>query len=151
MTKKEPKSGKDFLRLARSSDEVKEIGGLQFIEATATLTYSEGKSISVKAQAGISLNRKGMDIAQSFGASSSYARKYALNGLFAIDDTKDSDSHDNRNTNNNLTIINQLLKQTNTDMLNFLKYFSVNNLSELSVEMQNKAIQMLQAKINKKG
>ena len=46
----------------------------------------------VTAQAGIDPNRKGMDIAQCFGASSSYARKYALNGMFLIDDTKDPDA-----------------------------------------------------------
>jgi hypothetical protein len=43
--------------------------------------------VSVQAQAGIDPNRKGMDIAQSFGSSSSYARKYALNGIFLIDDS----------------------------------------------------------------
>ena len=54
---------------------------------------SDGKdSVHTKAQAGIDPNRKGMDIAQSFGSSSSYARKYCLNGLFLIDDTKDADS-----------------------------------------------------------
>tara|TARA_R110002020_G_scaffold193305_1_gene393526 strand:- start:610 stop:939 length:330 start_codon:yes stop_codon:yes gene_type:complete len=52
---------------------------------------------AVKAQAGIDPNRKGMDIAQSFGSSSSYARKYALNGLFLIDDTKDADSTNTHN------------------------------------------------------
>jgi len=76
------------------SDEIKEVCGLVFIEATATLT--DGKdSVSVTAQAGIDTNRKGMDIAQSFGSSSSYARKYALNGLFLIDDTQDADAVDN--------------------------------------------------------
>ncbi|ANS03061.1 hypothetical protein [uncultured Mediterranean phage uvDeep1-CGR2-KM23-C896] len=60
---------------------------------TATATISDGTdSISVSAQAGIDPNKKGMDVAQSFGASSSYARKYALNGLFLIDDTKDADA-----------------------------------------------------------
>lgn len=59
----------------------------------ATATISDGTdSISVSAQAGIDPNKKGMDVAQSFGASSSYARKYALNGLFLIDDTKDADA-----------------------------------------------------------
>ena len=48
--------------------------------------------ITVSAQAGVDPNRKGMDIAQSFGSSSSYARKYALNGMFLIDDTKDADA-----------------------------------------------------------
>ena len=48
--------------------------------------------LSVSAQAGIDPSKKGMDVAQSYGASSSYARKYALNGLFLIDDTKDADA-----------------------------------------------------------
>jgi hypothetical protein len=67
-------------------DDVKEVAGIVFIESTAHLK-SENGSASVKAQAGIDPNRKGMDIAQCFGASSSYARKYALNGLFLIDDS----------------------------------------------------------------
>jgi len=72
-------------------DETKEAASIPYIEATATL--SDGKdSIARKAQAGINPNKKGMDIAQSFGASSSYARKYALNGLFLIDDKKDADA-----------------------------------------------------------
>jgi hypothetical protein len=73
------------------TDEVKEVGGMVFVEAVATITDSDGCQV-VKAQAGIDSNRKGMDIAQSFGSSSSYARKYALNGLFLIDDTKDADA-----------------------------------------------------------
>ena len=84
------------------TDEIKEVGGLVFVESTVKLMGKqqfnrEGKqlphnAITVKAQAGIDANRKGMDIAQSFGSSSSYARKYALNGLFLIDDTKDADA-----------------------------------------------------------
>jgi hypothetical protein len=72
------------------TDEIKEAGGLTFVEAKAIL-HSEGNMVEAKAQAGIDANRKGMDIAQSFGSSSSYARKYALNGLLLIDDTKDAD------------------------------------------------------------
>jgi len=74
------------------TDEVKEIGGLTFIEANATISNEKDISRTVSAQAGINPNKKGMDIAQSFGSSSSYARKYALNGLFLIDDTKDADT-----------------------------------------------------------
>lgn len=75
------------------TDEVREIAGLAFIHATAKV-FGEAQEpvVEVSAQAGIDPNRKGMDIAQSFGSSSSYARKYALNGLFLIDDTKDADS-----------------------------------------------------------
>ena len=72
------------------SDEVREIGSFTFVEATARITDGENL-VEVKAQAGIT-ERKGMDLAQSFGSSSSYARKYALNGLFLIDDTKDADA-----------------------------------------------------------
>ena len=72
-------------------DEVREVCGIPFIEATASI-QKENEGRTVTAQAGIDINRKGMDIAQTFGASSSYARKYALNGLFLIDDTKDPDA-----------------------------------------------------------
>jgi len=73
------------------TDEIKEVGGITFVEAKAEIRI--GKDLhNVRAQAGIDINRKGMDIAQSFGSSSSYARKYALNGLFLIDDTKDADA-----------------------------------------------------------
>jgi hypothetical protein len=75
------------------SDEVKEVGSLVFVESTATIIDNESKEeVFVTAQAGIDINRKGMDVSQCYGSSSSYARKYALNGLFLIDDTKDSDA-----------------------------------------------------------
>ena len=77
------------------TDDVVECTGVLMIKATATITNSEGKSITVSAFAGIDPNKKGMDISQTFGSSSSYARKYALNGLFAIDDTKDADTQNN--------------------------------------------------------
>ena len=79
------------------TDETIQLGDLYFIQAIAVISDGE-KSISVKAQAGININKKGMDIAQSFGASSSYARKYALNGLFLIDDTKDADATNKHDT-----------------------------------------------------
>lgn len=65
--------------------------GMMYVEATVSVTDGH-TSARVSAQAGIDPNRKGMDIAQSFGSSSSYARKYALNGMFLIDDTKDADA-----------------------------------------------------------
>ena len=68
-----------------------------FVNAVAEITDGVDK-IQVRAQAGINLNRKGMDVAQCYGASSSYARKYALNGLFLIDDTKDADATNNHAT-----------------------------------------------------
>ena len=80
------------------TDEVKEAAGYMYVESTAMITDGT-KMQAVKAQAGIDPTRKGMDIAQSFGSSSSYARKYALNGLFLIDDTKDADTTNTHNKN----------------------------------------------------
>ena len=68
------------------SDEIKELGNILFVESVAVISDGENQ-VHAKAQAGIDPNRKGMDIAQSFGSSSSYSRKYALNGLFLIDDS----------------------------------------------------------------
>jgi hypothetical protein len=68
-------------------DQVFQVGDLVYIQSTANLKFKDGTTASSTAQAGIDPNRKGMDIGQSFGASSSYARKYALNGLFLIDDS----------------------------------------------------------------
>ena len=73
------------------SDEIKTAGDVLYVESTATLSHQED-SVSVTAQAGIDLNAKGMSQAQCFGASSSYARKYALGGLFLLDDSKDADA-----------------------------------------------------------
>jgi len=82
-----PMLGDSILTL---TDTVKECGGMVFIEATAR--FQNGDNVTeVTACAGVE-SRKGMDLAQSFGASSSYSRKYALNGLFLIDDTKDADA-----------------------------------------------------------
>ena len=73
------------------SDDIKAIGSITYVEAIATLCHNED-CVKVTAQAGIDPNRKGMDISQSFGSSSSYARKYALSGLFLLDDSQDADA-----------------------------------------------------------
>lgn len=82
------------------SDEVVDMCGIVTIIATANFIDSESENIiSVQACAGVDPNRKGMDIAQSFGSSSSYARKYALNGLLLIDDTNDPDTTNDHKAN----------------------------------------------------
>lgn len=73
------------------SDSVESIGGRYYIKAVVTVSDGEN-SISSQAYAREEESKKGMDGSQVTGASSSYARKYALNGMFAIDDTKDSDT-----------------------------------------------------------
>jgi hypothetical protein len=84
---------KKYECVLKLSDEIKEVGSVIFIETTATLLFPDFKDgIKVTAQAGVDLNAKGMSQAQCFGASSSYARKYALSGLFLLDDSKDADA-----------------------------------------------------------
>lgn len=73
------------------TDRVQEIGGRIYVEAMATLFNGE-LEYSATGYAREEETKKGMDGSQITGAASSYARKYALNGLFAIDDTKDSDA-----------------------------------------------------------
>lgn len=74
-------------------DDVLCIGDRVYVKATATLTdHAEGATISTHAFAREAETKKGMDESQITGTASSYARKYALNGLFAIDDTKDADT-----------------------------------------------------------
>lgn len=73
------------------TDNIEVFGDRVYVAATATLTNSEGKSVSTKAYAREAAVRKGQDESQITGSTSSYARKYALNGLFCIDDTKDPD------------------------------------------------------------
>lgn len=72
------------------SDDIMMVGDRVYVKATATLT-AEGDSITATAFAREAEDKKGMDSAQVTGSTSSYARKYALNGLFAIDDNKDPD------------------------------------------------------------
>ena len=83
------------------SDDVKgtETNDRVYVVATATfIDIEDGASYSVKACAREEEVKKGMDKAQITGSASSYARKYALNGLLLIDDTKDADTRDNRTT-----------------------------------------------------
>ena len=75
------------------SDDMVAVGDRVYVKATATYTIGDN-SISTTAFAREAITKKGMDDSQITGAASSYARKYALNGLFAIDDTKDADTDD---------------------------------------------------------
>lgn len=77
------------------NDEIVLIGERYYVKATATIYDYKGNYVSNSGYAREELTRKGMDSAQITGAASSYARKYALNGLFAIDDTKDVDALNN--------------------------------------------------------
>jgi len=86
------------------SDDVVEVGGRIYVIATAKLYKTKEEQISVHAYAREPLSQKGMNEAQITGSASSYARKYALNGLFAIDDTKDSDTDEHKKQVDNTPI-----------------------------------------------
>jgi len=79
----------------RIGDDLVNIGNRYYVKATACI-HKGDQSICETAFAREAESKKGMDESQITGAASSYSRKYALNGLFAIDDTKDADTQDNR-------------------------------------------------------
>ena len=90
------------------SDEIINIGNRFYVKATAALVDAETQAqLTVSAYAREEEEKKGMDGSQVTGASSSYARKYALNGLFAIDDTKDSDTTNTTGADKNAAKANQ--------------------------------------------
>ena len=105
------------------TDEIISLDGRFYVKATASLFDNDGKTVaSTSALAREEETKKGMDGSQVTGASSSYARKYALNGLFAIDDTKDADStntHDKKEVakpiNPDEKIINALKEMLTTE------------------------------------
>jgi len=77
-------------------DQLVQVGERYYIKSTVTLK-SKDSFMQVTGYAREPLNKKGMDESQITGCASSYARKYALNGLFAIDDTKDADTNEHHN------------------------------------------------------
>ena len=105
------------------SDEIVQIGGRYYVKATAKLLDCESnQTIENVAYAREEESKKGMDASQVTGATSSYARKYALNGLFCIDDNKDADSMDNTNekvktiTQKEADVLKELVKKKGLDI-----------------------------------
>ena len=140
------------------NDELVIIGDRYYIKATATIINEKGDKLSVSALAREPEIKKGMDESQITGSSSSYARKYALNGLFAIDDTKDADATNNQGNepskNQKQTLIltleqkrdiTELLEATNTDLNKFLDFFKVHSIDNVPYD---KAFSMLSKKLN---
>ena len=93
------------------TDEVVFIGGRFYIKATATITDEEGNTESVSAFAREDESKKGMDGSQITGTASSYSRKYCLNGMFLIDDTKDADTDEFYNQTQDTKLTKAYLKQ----------------------------------------
>jgi len=83
--------------ILQMNDEILVVGNCHYIKATTSIIFG-GDSMDAVAYAREDLNNKFMSPAQNTGATSTYARKYALNGLFAIDDNKDFDSSEYQQT-----------------------------------------------------
>lgn len=98
------------------SDEIVEVGGRLYVKATASFTDG-AETVSVSALAREALDKKGMDDSQITGSTSSYARKYALNGLFAIDDINDADSMDNSKAKTNVELATPEQREKIKDLL----------------------------------
>lgn len=147
------------------SDDIIEVGGRVYVKATATLgVVCKDERISVSAFAREQekkVNKEGketMDHAQITGATSSYARKYALNGLFCIDDTKDADTMDNTNSEpkkikedsaseDEIIQIKSLCEDTKTEQAKLYRYFLVQD--KPTKEQAQKMLVSLKAKLSK--
>ena len=131
------------------TETTQEIAG--YLVLTSKVSISDGeKTIYVEAQAGINPERKGMDIAQSFGSSSSYAKKYALGNLFLLDDTKDADSNKvNEPIKSKMTtdIYNAMLEAINTGKSSAVMSKMTNY--SMSEKQESTLMKMLKQEINK--
>lgn len=148
-------------------DELVEMGGRIYVKATARLLDAEWNEVSNTAFAREEETKKGMDGSQITGASSSYARKYALNGLFLIDDTKDSDATNTHGkeevkeekkeekkeakkempkaSEKQVSLIMTLVPEENRPKM--LEYYKVKKIEDLTIEQ---ASEIITKKSNKK-
>lgn len=137
-------------------DEIVQVGERYYIKATATLVEVDtAESVNVSAFARESFDKKGMDDSQITGTASSYARKYALNGLFLLDDTKDADTNEyheqttNRKPNGITEEQNKMLlaeiKRTGVSLSSLLKSYGVNATQNLTADMYNDAMGKLKS------
>lgn len=138
------------------SDEPVIIGDRIYIKAVAILTNAEEPTQTVvnTAYARESLTKKGMDDSQITGATSSYARKYCLNGLFCIDDNKEADSIAPETQNLKITDIqakelSDLISKSGTDLAAFLKYATTDRIENIAPARYGQLKSMLLAKIQK--
>lgn len=136
------------------TDMVVLVGERYYIEATATLFDCESdERHTVSAYAREEEIKKGMDASQITGSASSYARKYALNGLFAIDDTKDADTRDNSTkeskepkteptiTASQIDIIKS--KMSEERIAKMLEYYKVESIEQLTLKQASETCKKL--------
>ena len=125
------------------SDEVTEVGSRIYVRAAATLFDAESdEHFTNVAWAREDESKKGMDGSQITGTASSYARKYCLNGLFLIDDTKDADTDEyqkqNNGSGNHITVtdikaLKARFEKNNIDEKALCKQYGINSLQDMTV------------------
>lgn len=137
-------------------DDLVNVGDRIYVKATACLIDNEsGRTVEATAFSREALSKKGMDDSQITGTASSYARKYALNGLFLLDDTKDADTDENRiereNRQAEKTIskteakaLYAMLQNRGIDVNDFMAEKNIQKLSDLSPEEYAKAMRELE-------
>jgi len=150
-------------------DGMVEVGDRIYVKATAELSGGAGEDlVTSTAFAREPESKKGMDASQITGTASSYARKYALNGLFLIDDTKDADTNERhmqadhereeferhcdeqrkkKPTDAELSVCKGLLEKTNSDVPAFLNWIGVKTVEDMNYEQYAKACVKLNQKL----
>lgn len=137
------------------SDEIVLVGERYYIKATASVIDIEsGVNHFATALARESENKKGMDDSQITGTASSYARKYALNGLFCIDDTKDAESDEYKNQTNqskkskptqiDKTKADTLVKKAGNRLSGVLKHYKIAKIEDMTLEQWTSAMRQLE-------
>lgn len=132
-------------------DDLVMIGDRFYVKATACLTNHK-ETYTTTAFAREELTKKGMDASQITGSASTYARKYALNGLFAIDDTKDADSMDNTKeveekiSGEKILEINRLITETGSDVTKLLEVIGAATIADMTESHAKRAIELLEVK-----
>ena len=154
--------GKELGLVLMLNDSVEQVGDRVYIKATATLIDIEDNSrTEVSAYAREPMSKKGLDDSQLSGATSSYARKYCLNGLFLLDDTKDADTDEYRTQAENQhkaqnkpqkvtdiqiqSLINVVSKK-GLDIDDLLAKVGLDGTDELTAETYNEIVKMLRGK-----
>jgi len=133
------------------SDDIIAVGDRIYVKATASVYSGIEVLGTATAFAREPNEKKGMDASQITGTASSYARKYALNGLFAIDDTKDADTMppvvDEPISDDQYQEIMDLLIETDSNIVNFCKHFKIKEVVNLKQSDFERAKTALEAKL----
>lgn len=128
------------------SDELMQIGDRYYVKASATLLDIEDNSTMTNtAYAREEEEKKGMDGSQITGTASSYARKYALNGLFLIDDTKDADTDEYQEQNNKVKkITKEQIKKIGElvdDIPAMINYYKLDKIENMPYDLAQQVIE----------